>query len=399
MSAPDVFDEQLSLRRLHVALKRTDWRMFEQGLDRLQEEIDRRSPFRDHTAWQTFFKLASEHEALEEALKTRLHEALTSLLSIEVAIQAPTQVPAEADEQAPAGVAIVAGWHSRLQDPALATSLDAWFTASPAAKAPRVEDLRSPQRLLNQANVALAACAAGLEGGAPGWLDRFMAWLHQVLRAPVAPPLGDLLALLPESGPFSILTVEPGLGWEQAYPGLRRGPDGPAGPMSLVKLAGSIDWYFCHGCHALAVEDRPSTLRALAVACPGCGGPAWPLVLPADKSPFMPEPLRDVWIWGAERLRAASTWVLIDPPMPDDSGLVRLLVANMQASKRVLVIGDEPVLKAWQGFWSEQSVSTVVTSRGPADQVLGFLLQGGVPELESVRESAAAGAGKKKHRR
>jgi hypothetical protein len=137
---------------------------------------------------------------------------------------------------------------------------------------------------------------------------------------------------------------------------------------------------------------------ALAVACGACGAPAWPLVVPLDQPSWQPPAARALRRQAAEALRRAGTWVLVEPPDPATDPLAAWLVESLLPGKRVLVVGG-PALEAWQAFLAGHPTRAVVTSRGPADQVLGFLLQGGVPELEPAAGSRPpVYSGKKKKR-
>lgn len=417
MSSPDVFDEQLSLRRLGVALRRADWRMFEQGLEKLGAEVAARYPFTRHPEWQAFLQAANDHPTLPEAYKEALREAIASLLSVEV------RVPqAAATEGAASAVAIVAGWRSSLRDPALLQAFRAWLLPSEntarAASAGRQligrwldEPGTTLETLVNRANLTLAAAYGGIATTDPHWVDTLMAGLSHVLaHSGDRPPLTKLLEAAAPLGPVSLLVEEPSLLWERFYPEVRfRRTAEEAGSVSLVKLAGSLDWFYCHACYHFA-SGHAGALQPLAIACPSCAAPAWPLVVPVDNPHFLPPLIRNVWAWGGELLRESGTWVLVDPPAPTEGSFQRWLATSLSADKRVVVVGsDAGVRKAWQALLEERGV-TGVTSQGPADEVLGFLLSGGVPELVAEREAPAAEEpeeapepvltpGRKKHRR
>lgn len=401
----EVFDESLSLKRLFVALKREDWRMFEQALEKLKQEIEADYPFQRHKDWQAFYQIAEASEPLSDALKAELADTMALLLSVEVT------VPQRAEAAEAEATAIVVGWHSTLRDPALLQAFREWLTGgvsertASAARELIERWLADPkvtlETLVNRANLTLAAAYGGIATTDPHWVDTLMAGLSYVLTQRVEkPPLTRLLEGLPP-GPVSLLTVEPSLVWERFYKELafRRTPEEAAeGGMRLVKLAGSLDWFYCHSCFHFA-SGTAGELQPLAVACPRCAAPAWPLLVPADNPHILPPAIRNIWAWGGEVLREATTWVLVDPPAPSEGSFQAWLLASASAETRVLVMGkDEQALADWRRVLEAKGVGSVVTSRGPADEVAGFLLSGGAPGMKDEPVKAASG-GKKKGKR
>jgi hypothetical protein len=402
VSAPDVFDELLSLRRLEVALKRGDDRMFEQGLGRLNAEIGARQVFKHHQAWQALLGAATDSEKLPDGLKDSLREAISRLIAVEARV-APAAEPAsdaEAPETSDARpIALVLGWHTSLRDPSRRNDLLSWLARSggrtagaQALEAALRDEGLTLEQLMNRANVTLAAAHAGVATQDAPWVDTFLAGLSRVLGEAPAPPVAKLTEAIAPLGPVSLLVAEPSLAWETFYgpQRFRLGPGGPAGRMALAKLAGSIDRFYCHACYALTESGPTGGAQALVIACPGCGAPARPLVVPTNSPHFMPPALREQWAWGASLLREAATWVLVNPPAPAGDAFERWLLAELAADTRVVVLSeDDAVLKAWQDRLADAGAGAVVTSHGSPDDVLAFLLQGGVPELQSPPASAS----------
>jgi hypothetical protein len=405
-----VFDEEIALRRFQVALKRADWRMFEQALERLGEEIAAHAPFSRHQAWQDFARSANERPDLPDFLKERLRQALGSLLAVETRV---VPQPAGASANAGSGVAIVVGWQSGLADPAVRQAFANWLSdpmgphGPPAARRlllQWLDDGLSLAAIAHRANLSLAAVGAGLGLEDPPWVDTFYAGLARALDTLAAPPLTRLGDALAGAVPACVIVAEPGTIWERHYAATELdfgvGRDGPHS-IELIKLGGSLDLFACARCHH-AVRCPTSGVRSLSVACPACGEPALPLVLPLDRPAFAPPGGRVAWERAAERLREAGTWVLIDPPAPAGDTLTRWLTGILTPGKRLLVVaggrsGDG--LEAWQAFLAPFGPRAMVTSQGPADEVLGFLLQGGVPELEPAVSADVSFAPKKKTRR
>lgn len=399
MSAPDVFDELLSLRRLEVALKRGDERMFEQGLDRLGGEILARQPFKHHHAWQNLLTAATDSDKLAERLKENLREAITRLIAVEARVApapAPTEEAPEAESTSPA-IALVLGWQTSLRDDRLRNGFLSWLARSggQTASAGLIErwlrdDGLTLEQLVNRANLTLAAAYAGVATQEPHWVDTLLAGLAHVLAEAPAPSITRLIDAIAPIGPVSVLAAEPGLSWERFYGAgtFRRGP-AEHGRVALAKLAGSVDRFYCHACYRVAEAPDAAGVRALVLACPHCGAPARPLMVPTNSPHFMPAPLRETYAWGASLLREAATWVLVAPPAPTDDAFQRWLLEAVDGDKRVVVLSDDDeALKAWQETLGDRA-GTVVTSHGSADEVLAFLLQGGVPELKSPPVPAA----------
>ncbi|HEY9724794.1 MAG TPA: hypothetical protein V6D47_22515, partial [Oscillatoriaceae cyanobacterium] len=324
----EVFDEQLSLRRLSVALKREDWRMFEQGLDRLLEEIGARAPFSRHLEWQQLFKHA-EDVALPEELRERLQEAAAGVLSLEVRIGEA----AEGEESTREAIALVAVWQSSLRDAAVRAELATWLSRgrsrASALLTRWLEEGRTLEAIANRANGVLAANALDLPLDEPAWIDVFFAGLRQALSArpaTISPRLAELIA-------------ERALRWIVAEPGTL-----PEASTAAIRLAGSLDAHYCHACAGTTPGQG-----ALALPCARCGAPCWPLVVPLGNAQFLPPPVRNDWARAAECLRVSDTWVLLDPPAPEEDGLVPWLLTHLSAEKRVLIIAqEESTLKAWQ---------------------------------------------------
>lgn len=424
MSAPDVFDELLSLKRLEVALKRHDDRMFEQGLERLHTEIAAKQPFRHHQAWQALLQAATDAERLSENLKERLREAIARVISVESRIGHATPEPSAAesadaaDEARP--IALVLGWQTALRAEGRKNEMLSWLarsggqTAAAVAIAPGVtsvierwirDDGLNLEQLTNRANVTLAAANAGVAMADAPWVDTFMAGLSRVLGEPERPPVTKLKEAIAPLGPVSLVVAEPSLSWERFYgaASFRRGPDEARGGMALAKLAGSVDRFYCHACQAVAAVETGAGPQPLVVACAACGAPARPLVVPTNSPHFMPFALREEWAWGESLLREAGTWVLVSPPAPVGDAVERWLLAALSGDTRVVVLSeDDAILAAWRDRLAARTEGTVVTSHGAADEVLAFLLQGSVPEPKASEAAAApvtAAFAKKKAKR
>lgn len=394
MTGPLIFDEEISLRRLGVALKRVDWRMFEQALERLRGEVAQGSSFIRHPAWQELLKLANEHVTLPDELKEGLRAGIAAL----IAVEAHVLITPPEGEAKPSAIAIVTAWTGGLQGKELAEAFRHWLDPGQAHDAARrlladwlERDGIGLEELARRAQLALAAAAAGLTLADPPWVETFLAGLHAAL-ADAQPPLTCLAEALDGLGPATIVGADPGLAWEvhlaaKGVPFLRDPgaiPTAAGQPLHVVKLGGSLDWFYCHRCGQVAIPAGVMQPRPIVVACSGCRAPAWPLVLPLERSGLTVAALEPIWTWGGQRMREAATWVLVDPPLPRPTGFAAWLVAQLGTGKRVLVVGGEDAtLKAWQAHLEAHGAGTVVTSRGPADQVLAFLLQGGVPELEA----------------
>lgn len=389
-----VFDEEISLRRFQVALKRSDLRLFEQALERLDAEISAKAPFSRHQAWQEFARTANDRETLPEVLKERLREALGRLLSVEARV-APAAASSEPEAQDD-HVALVVGWQGGLDDPRVLAAFTAWVAEGGGGARPMLSrwlaDGLGVGAIAHRANLAMAAAAAGLALADAPWTDTFFAGLAHALEVVTTPPLTRLAEAL-AGAPASVLTLDPGPAWGRHYP---RGLD-------VLGLAGSLDVFACARCHH-ATSVAGAGFRPLSVACARCGAPAWPLVLPLDEPAYRPPAAVAMWERAAETLRRAGTWVIVEPPLPVGDLLAERLLPLLTPGKRVLVVADPrmpEVLDAWQAFLAPRAPRAVVTSRGPADEVLGFLLQGGVPELAAPGEGdkPTAFAPKKKTRR
>jgi hypothetical protein len=405
-----VFDEEIALRRFQVALKRADWRLFEQALERLGEEIAAQAPFSRHRAWQDFARAANERQDLADDLKVRLREAMGRLLSVQ-SRSAPLVVGAPVVEET--GVVLVVGWQSGLQDAAVLAAFRRWLTeganphGAPAARRILLgwlDEGLGLAAIAHRANLSLAAAGVGLTLADAPWVDTFFAGLVVALETQEFPPLTRLSEALAGVGPACLIVAEPGSVWERFYTdtSLQVGV-GLTGQdtVELIKLGGSLDLYACARCHQTCQGGRNGP-RALAVVCPACSEPASPLVTPLDWPHYAPPASRAVWEQAAERLRRAGTWVLVDPPLPADDVLVAWLTGLLSPGKRLLVVagsGNSDGLETWQDYLAPYEPRMMVTSLGPADEVLGFLLQGGVPGFAQEGLPTAANASKKKARR
>lgn len=410
MSAPDVFDELLSLKRLEVALKRHDDRMFEQGLERLHTEIAAKQPFRHHQAWQALLQTATDAERLSDSLKERLREAIARVISVESRIghAAPEPSAAEATEagEETRPIALVLGWQSSLRAEGRKNEMLSWLARSGGQTAAAVaieralrDDGLTLEQLANRANVTLAAANAGVATADAPWVDTFMAGLSRVLGEPERPPVTKLNEAIAPLGPVSLVVAEPSLAWERFYgaASFRRGPDEARGGMALAKLAGSVDRFYCHACYAVATVAPGSGPQPLVVACAACGAPARPLVVPTNSPHFMPFALREEWAWGESLLREAGTWVLVSPPAPVGDAVERWLLSALSGDTRVVVLSDDDaILAGWRDRLAARTEGAVVTSHGAADEVLAFLLQGSVPEPKAPEPAPVAAAFSKK---
>ncbi|MDB5099457.1 MAG: hypothetical protein JWM80_3878 [Cyanobacteria bacterium RYN_339] len=384
--AEQVFDEEIALKRFAVALKRADWRMFDQALARLDEEIAAGSPFSRHQAWQDFLRTAGERADLPESLITHFRDALGRLLAVETRV---TTAPANPEGEG--AVALVLAWSDGLDEPRVRLAFKAWLEGRGATAVPTARQVLSRwlaegaslSTLAHRANLSLAAASAGLGLADAPWTTTFYAGLAQALAAGAVPPPARLAEALAGVTAATVISADPGPAWDAVeLPGLE-----------LLKLGGAIDRFACPACHGdIRVPG------ALAVACPACGAPAWPLIVPFDQPSWQPPAVRDLRARAAAALRHAGTWVLVDPPDPTSDALAAWLVGSLTPGKRVLVVGG-PALEAWQAFLAPFQPRAVVTSRGPADQVLGFLLQGGVPELEPATGDQPPVFGAKKKKR
>lgn len=409
-----VFDEEISLRRFQVALKRADWRMFEQALERLNDEIVAGAAFGRHQDWQDCAKAANERGDVPDGLPERFRDALGRLLSVEARVAAAAPAPAGLRATAPA-VAVVAGWRSSLDDERARAAFTAWLLEPGAVGAAGARALLlrwldegvGLSAIAHRANLAVAAAGAGLALADPPWVDVFYAGLARALDAVPAPPLTRLGDALAELGGGSLVVAEVGSQWERHYAGSPLGlADGAGSALELIKLAGSLDRFACQRCgrvmrtgggaRGIGLQPCPTVI---AVACDGCHAPAWPLVVPLDQPSFRPPAARQAWERAAERLARSGTWVLVEPAAPAGDPFAAWLVGCLTPGTRVLVVGDTTVHEAWQTFLASHSPGAVVTSRGPADEVLAYLLQGGVPALEPVAAERPAFGAKKKNRR
>ncbi len=377
----DVFDEEIVLRRFEIALKRADWRMFGDAVARLGEQLAGGSPFARLADWRELVRRSGEHEALPAALADALREVVARMLDVDARVLG---LPAQAAPGGPA-VVVVDLWRSPLLDPVLRDAFRLWLARPGAASAAAgrrrlaawLDDGLSLAAIATRAQLALAADAAGLAAGEPAWADVFFAGLRAVTAGVLPGPAG-LTEALDGQGPVVVLTGDP--------------VTGPAAGIEVLTLGGALDWAYCQACR----EAAPAA-GAIVAACPTCGGPAWPLVAPTETSDWLPPPLRRTWEQAADALRAAATWVVIAPPAPDDP-LARWVLERLPADRRVFVIGGEEHQRAWRVRLEAAGVAALVTSKGPAADVLAYLLTGGVPAGEPAEAVARSGFGKKKRR-
>lgn len=380
----EVFDEEIALRRFEVALKRADWRMFGDAVARLGEELEAGSPFARLADWRDLVRRAGEHEELPAELTTGLRAMVARVLDVDARVLGSPAAPA-ADGPA---LVVVDLWRSGLDAPGRLDAFRAWLGRPGAASAAAgrrqlqawLDEGAALADLVARAQLALAADRAGLALAQPPFAELVFAGLRATADAAATPSLAEALV---GQGPAVVLTGDPAPapGTEDAM---------------ALRLGGGLDLFYCAACR----EAAPAP-GAIVAACPECAGPAWPLVVPPGASDLLPPPLRRAWEQAADALRAAPTWVLVDPPAPDDP-LAAWVLDRLPADRRVFVVGAEDDHRAWRLRLEAGHAAEVVTSKGPAEEQLAYLLGGAAGlDAEAARPEPRAGGfapGKKKKR-
>lgn len=402
--ALEVHDEAIALRRVEVALRRADWRMFGDAAARLLEELDAGAAYARRRDWTALLEQALATEDAPEAATEALRAAVARILGVTTAL-----LDAKPPGLAPGrpAVVLVDLWRGGLDDPERLAAFRDWLDrpagADRAARRLLVSWLDTEGLTLGalaaRAQLLLAAEAAGLGPAERGWLAPFFAGLRHAL-ADVPHPLPELATALADQGPVAWLTAEPAAAWRAelaVYPGgaLVGAWDPLIAPaLTLLPLAGSLDAFWCWGCRTEAVGHS----HTLVLACPACGGACWPLVASPAHPEVLPAPLRAAWDQARDLVRDAATVVLIEPPAdpPDGAEWARLA---LREDARVLVVGSPASQRAWGDRLSLASREQFIGSPGPVGDVLAFLLQGGVAEVAVTAPEQRPPYGKKKTRR
>ncbi len=391
-------DETLALRRLRVAIRQRDPRKLAIAVEHLAEDLDNGARYLRHPEWQALSDSARVELDLSPGLMARLEEVAGRIFRTHRPV-----APGDADTRplAAVGLAVVAAWDGGLaSDQARASCLRVLDRSTSSS----VGQLRgwlgtgaSVETVASRANALLSAAHLGALDRPPPWMDALVAGIQAACSGPdedrcghlgLSPSLGasdlallaDALRQRPGGG---IVTAHVGLEWEGCLDGpLRRLAYDPDG-RHLVKLAGSLDWFYCFRCVELTeVESRVGptsadakpTSHPLAMACPRCGGPCWPLIAPPANPYFAPAPLRDVWAVGERVLACADTWLVVDPPNPRASDpMVRWLLRRWSPETRVFVVSRQgPVLDAWRAALERQGSARVMTGNR-VEAVMGEL--------------------------
>ena len=397
--AIDVHDEEIAFRRVDVALRRADWRMFGDATAKLGAELDDGAAYLRRADWTALLAQAVATEEAPESATDALRAAVARILGVEATVLDARPPGLTPDMPV---LVLVDLWRGSLHDPERLDAFRGWLERPGGGDRPARRQLLSwlddgcdLAGLCARAQLALAADAAGLGLVVQGWVPTFYAGLAQVLAA-VPHPLPDLVAALDGLGPVAWLTAEPAAGWRAAlaaYPGAALvGPwDALVAPaLTVLPLAGSLGTCWCWACRA-EVAGGPGVL---AVACPACGSACWPLVGSPDQPDVLPAPLRAAWDQARDLVRAAATVVLLDPPA-DPPGAAEWARLALRDDARVVVVGDEAAQRAWRDRLGLAHRDAFVGSPGPVADVLGFLLQGGVAEVAPARPAFS----KKKGRR
>jgi len=379
-------DETLALRRLRVAIRQRDPRKLAIALEHLADDLDNGARYGRADEWRALAESARLELDLSPGLAARLDEVAGRITK-------PGRAPATAEgavrPRAAAGLAVVAAWDGVLaSDQARASCLRVLDRSTSSS----VGQLRgwlgtgaSVETVASRANALLSAAHLGALDRPPPWMDALVAGIQAACAAPdeercghlgLSPSvaeadvasLAEALRARPGAG---LVTAHVGLEWEAGFAGTpRRLAYDPEGS-HLVKLAGSLDWFYCFRC----VELAESAGSPLAVACPRCGGPCWPLIAPPANPYFAPAPLRDVWAVGERVLACADSWLVLDPPNPRASDpVVRWLLRRWAPGTRVFVVSRQPPIQdAWKSALERQGGTRVMTGNR-VEAVVGDLL-------------------------
>lgn len=364
-------DETLALRRIRVALRQRDPRKLAIAIEHLADDLDNGARYLRVAEWNALAESAKVELDMSPGLQARVADVVGRVLG------RPRPVP---PEPAPAGdggaiVAVVAAWDgSMTSDQARANCLRVLDRSTSSS----VGQLRgwlgtgaSVEMVASRANALLSAAHLGALDRPPPWMDALVAGLQAASGSPDEDKCG-FRGLSPSLGPADmhlladffrdrsgggVLTAHVGLDWEDAsgLP-LRRLTYDPD-DVHLVKLAGSLDWFYCFRC----VDLAEAAGMPLAIACPRCGGPCWPLVAPPGNPYFSPAPLRDVWGVGERVLAQANVWIVVDPPSPRAADpVVRWLMRRWMPDKKVFVVARQAQsLDAWRTALERQGARKI----------------------------------------
>ncbi|MGE5706906.1 MAG: hypothetical protein ACM3YO_01130, partial [Bacteroidota bacterium] len=290
--------EDLCFKRLAVAHKRQDWRMYAQGLEKLTEEIGQ---FKTRSAarWHRLFADAKNDAAFPGELLETLERLLQDL------------VPEKPPESPTAPIAVIR-WTQALAG--VETSIQEATGES-----------RSLADQLDRANMLGA-----LEQTAP-WMERLYFALSRSLAR------GNRFKGIQTEHSVCILTDDPGLGWERLMEDEGTALDrmGTGTGIPFFKLNGSLDWFYCPRCQHLTLGHE----RALVFSCEECGGPGRPLIVPSNAQ-FFPAPMRELWERARQTLAGARAWILIEP----EEGPLLGMLEKLQGEKPILVRSERPNL-------------------------------------------------------
>jgi hypothetical protein len=400
-------DETLALRRLRVAIRQRDPRKLAIAIEHLAEDLDNGARYARVAEWGALSDSAMVELDLSPGLQARVSEVVSRIVGKKPPPPQPVPVPT-----AGRGVlAIVAAWDGAL---ASEQSSAACLRVLDRSTSSSVGQLRgwlgtgaSVEAVASRANALLSAAHLGALDRPPPWMDALVAGIQAACATPDEdrcgyrglspslnksdlPALHDCLKLRPGGG---VLTSHVGLDWEELV-AAGFGSDSASASAStrwsppiefrrlaydpddfhLVKLAGSLDWFYCFRC----VELAESAGSPLAIACPRCGGPCWPLVAPPGNPYFSPAPLRDVWAAGERVVAQAETWLVVDPPSPRASDpVVRWLMRRWTPDKRVVVVSRHgPTLESWRSAMERQGALRVATGM-KLEPLLGELIGAG----------------------
>ena len=361
-------DETLALRRIRVALRQRDPRKLAIAIEHLAEDLDNGAKYLRLPEWSALAESAKVELDLSPGLHARIVEVVGRVLGKSRTIPPP---PVVRQGSGDAGVlAVVAAWGGSLTCEQARAScmrvLDRSTSSSVGQLRGWLGTGASVEMVASRANALLSAAHLGALDRPPPWMDALVAGLQAASGSPdeekcgfrgLSPSLGpadvQLLAdFFGDRAGGGVLSAHVGLDWEDATAlSLRRLIYDPEA-IHLVKLAGSLDWFYCFRCVELA--EAPG--MPLAIACPRCGGPCWPLVAPPGNPYFSPAPLRDVWGVGERVLAQAGTWVIVDPPSPRAADrVVRWLMRRWAPEKRVFVVSRQASsLDSWRSALERQ---------------------------------------------
>lgn len=320
-------DEELCLKRLFVASKRRDWRMYAHGLTKLEEELSK-GKFFHPSRWGQVHEEAQRAEGFPKELLAELERLILPILS-------------QPASEKSAAIACVAAW-------------------SGAFQAAQAEIERNDKNLPTGSLSELLDRAGGLSacGHPPEWGDRLYSSLLKSLK-PTPTIRLDRGACL--------LTDDPGLSWERraSAQGLKTDRLGEGQGFEILKLCGSIDWFYCPECKSLSTGQK----GILTLACDRCLAPSRPLVVPMHPH-FFPPPMRSVWDRASRVLSSAQAFVLLEPSPEEDffSEFLRTHVGD----RPVLVASCRPnVIQAWSRR-GKNFLPSPGPSEGIADRVATF---------------------------